>query len=248
MSISFESASYSMSAARAFTHDAVRQRIVRLIFVFYWLLIFEGALRKWGLPQLEQVFFFVRVPVAFVLYWTAFRHRRWPRTSAPMLSFYLLAVAVTILVPVQLVAGGYEQRYILFAGYGWVNYFFYVPLAFLIAEHFQIEDLRRLMRHAAWLALASCPIVIMQFSSPRRQRYQPRLRPGRSESVHESGCGTWFCTTDRLFHVDDWSGAFRGEHRCAFVRGFHSAAKEVVFIKPAVAVARTHSGHVDGVI
>jgi len=123
-------------------------------------------LRKWGLPQLEQVFFFIRMPVAFVLYWTAFRHRRWPRTNAPMLGFYLFAVAATMLVLVQLVVGGYGQRYILLAGYGWMNYFFYVPLAFLIAEHFQLEDVRRLTRHAAWLAVASCPIVFMQFSSP----------------------------------------------------------------------------------
>lgn len=166
MSVSFESTSYPLTAGRAFTQDTVRQRIVWLIFGFYWLLIFEGALRKWGLPQLEQVFFFVRIPVALVLYWTAFRHRRWPRTSAPMLGLYLLAVAVTMLVAVQLVAGGYGQRYILLAGYGWVNYFFYVPLAFLIAENFQFEDLLRLTRHATWLAIASCPIVFMQFSSP----------------------------------------------------------------------------------
>lgn len=166
MSVSFESPSYPLTAGRASTQDAVRQRIVRLIFVFYWLLIFEGALRKWGLPQLEQVFFFIRVPVALVLYWTALRRRRWPPTRSPMLGFYLFAVAVTMLVSVQLVAGGYGQRYILLAGYGWVNYFLYVPLAFLIAEQFRREDLDRLTRHAAWLALASCPIVFLQFFSP----------------------------------------------------------------------------------
>jgi hypothetical protein len=75
-------------------------------------------------------------------------------------------VAATILVPLQLIAGSYGQRYILLAGYGWVNYFLYVPLAFLIAEQFRMEDLGRLARHAAWLALASCPIVFLQFFSP----------------------------------------------------------------------------------
>ena len=154
------------ATTRAMVQDVTRRRIVRLIFALYWLLILEGALRKWGLPQLEQVFFFIRVPVTLLLYWTAFRRRRWPRTNAPLLGYYLLAVAATVLVPLQLVAGGYGQQYILLAGYGWVNYFLYVPLAFLIAEQFRMEDLGRLARHAAWLALASCPIVFLQFFSP----------------------------------------------------------------------------------
>lgn len=166
MSATIESAPYPLAAGRAFARDAARQRIVTLIFIFYWLLVLEGALRKWGLPQLEEVFFFVRVPVALALYWTAFRHRRWPRTSAPVLGFYLFAVSATLLVPIQLIAGGYGQRYLLLAGYGWVNYFFYVPLAFLIAEQFRRDDLDRLTRHVAWLALASCPIVFLQFFSP----------------------------------------------------------------------------------
>jgi hypothetical protein len=151
---------------RAMAQDVSRRRIVGLIFTFYWLLVLEGALRKWGLPQLEQVFFFIRVPVTLLLYWIAFRQRRWPRTSTPLLGFYFFAVAATILVALQLVAGGYGQRYILLAGYGWVNYFLYVPLAFLIAEQFRRDDLDRLTRHAAWLALASCPIVFLQFFSP----------------------------------------------------------------------------------
>lgn len=166
MSASIERAPCPVAAGRAFTRDAARQRIVSLVFVVYWLLVLEGAMRKWSLPQFEEVFFFIRVPVALTLYWSALRHRRWPRTSAPMLGLYLSAVVVTLLVPIQLIAGGYEQRYVLLAGYGWVNYFLYVPLAFLIAEQFQKEDLDRLTRHAAWLSLASCPIVFLQFSSP----------------------------------------------------------------------------------
>lgn len=166
MSALSETLLVNAAPTRSMAQDVTRRRIVRLIFALYWLLILEGALRKWGLPQLEQVFFFIRVPVTLLLYWAAFRCRRWPRTSAPLLGFYLLAVAATVLVPLQLVAGGYGQQYILLAGYGWVNYFFYVPLAFLIAEQFRREDLDRLTRHAAWLALASCPIVFLQFFSP----------------------------------------------------------------------------------
>lgn len=145
---------------------AARDQVVRLIFIFYWLLVLEGALRKWGLPQLEQALFFVRVPIAMMTYWVAFRFRCWPRTTLPILAFYLLTVAATLLIPLQLLVGGYGLRYLLLMGYGWLNYFFFIPLAFLIAEQFQTEDIQRLTRHAAWLSIASLPIVVLQFFAP----------------------------------------------------------------------------------
>jgi hypothetical protein len=137
-----------------------------MIFAIYWLLVLEGALRKWGLPQLEQAFFFIRLPITLALYWIAFRFRRWPHTNRSLLTVYVLAAAATVLATIQLLAGGYDPRYLLLVGYGWVNYFFYVPLAFLIAAQFRWDDLQRLTRHTLWLALAAAPIVVLQFFSP----------------------------------------------------------------------------------
>lgn len=166
VSVHAERLAYGRTVPRIAARERVRRRIVGLAVAFYWLLVLEGALRKWGLPQFEQVAFFVRVPVALACYWLAFRCRRWPRTTLPVFFCYLLAVAATLLVPLQFVAGGYGQRYLLLAGYGWLNYFFYIPLAFIVAEQFQASDIQRLTRHAAWLALASAPIVVLQFFSP----------------------------------------------------------------------------------
>lgn len=167
MSVPAESTfSAYQTVARQSKREAVRRWLVSLVFVLYWLLIFEGALRKWGVPQLEQVFFFIRIPVTLVLYWIAFYYRRWPRTNAPMLFFYFFVVVTTMLIPIQFIMGDYDSRYLLLVGYGWINYFFYIPLAFLIAEQFRQEDLRRLIRHTMWIALASAPVVILQFISP----------------------------------------------------------------------------------
>lgn len=161
-----ESLSYRQPVFHSATREVVRRRIIGLTIAFYWLLVLEGALRKWGLPQFEQAFFFIRFPVALACYRLALRHHLWPRTTAPMFIFYLLALVISLLAFFQLVAGDYEQRYVLLAGYGWLNYFFYIPLPFIIAEQFQRSDIQRLTRHAAWLALASVPIVVLQFFSP----------------------------------------------------------------------------------
>lgn len=45
----------------------VNARLVGLIFTYYWLLFFEGPLRKWGLPQFEEIIVIIRFPVILVL-------------------------------------------------------------------------------------------------------------------------------------------------------------------------------------
>jgi hypothetical protein len=137
-----------------------------LIFIIYWFLIFEGALRKWGLPELHRVFFFSRVPLTLILYWGAVRSLCWPRTTWPLLMAYGFAAIALILVAIQITAGGYDHRYLLIAGYGWINYFFYIPLAFLIAEQFGRADLERLTRNTLWVAICAAPVVAWQFSVP----------------------------------------------------------------------------------
>jgi hypothetical protein len=55
---------------------------------------------------------------------------------------------------------------LLLAGYGWHNYFFYIPLAFLMAEQLRRDDLRRLVRQTFWIALPTALLVVLQFYSP----------------------------------------------------------------------------------
>lgn len=166
MSVLSQSTPTYRSRNRAAGQEAIRRRLVKLVFAIYFLLIFEGALRKWGVPQLEQVFYFIRVPVALVLYALAFRYGRWPRTNFAMAAFYVLAIAALLLVPIQLLLGGYGPKYLLLAGYGWLNYFFYIPLGFIIADQFRQDDIGRLIRLTVWLAVAAAVLVMLQFAAP----------------------------------------------------------------------------------
>ena len=146
--------------------EARRRRILQLIFVVYFCLIFENALRKWGLPEFKNALFFIRVPFTLAIYWLAWYHRQWPKTSWPQQVAYGFAVVAIMLIPIQMVVGEYDVRHLLIAGYGWVNYFFYVPLAFIIADQFQKEDMQRLARMTLWTALVVMPIVMLQFALP----------------------------------------------------------------------------------
>ena len=155
----------AQQVASARRREATRIRMVRSVFVIYWLLIFEGALRKWGIPELELALFFSRVPVALWLYWTAFSHRCWPTRYMLLTLSYGFSALAFVLIFLQIILGGYSLQYFLIAGYGWINYFFYAPLAFIIAEQFRSADIYRLFRHTFWLAIIATPLVFLQFQS-----------------------------------------------------------------------------------
>lgn len=140
-------------------------RLVNLIFVIYWLLIFEGALRKWVAPELKNYIFFVRMPFVLSVYGLAFHYGQWPKASRILQVTYIMAFISVILAIVQLGSGGYDSRYLLIAVYGWINYFLYIPLAFIISRQFGKEEINRLIRQTLWIAVASAPLVIMQYNA-----------------------------------------------------------------------------------
>jgi hypothetical protein len=149
------------------SREAARVWMVRIIFMLYWLLIFTGALRKWGIPQLQKPLFFIAVPFTLWLYGISLIKNRWPREAILLNYAYYLAWSALLLIPVQMIIGNYALRYIIIAGYGWLNYFFYIPLAFIIANEFDQDDVRRLLRQTLWIGIFSAPLVAFQFiSSP----------------------------------------------------------------------------------
>jgi hypothetical protein len=145
----------------------VRTRLVRLIFISYWLLVFEGALRKWGIPQLEEFIFFIRLPVVLVLYGTALSNKAWPRKSWVLYSAYAFGFISALLIGIQMVIGLYGSRYLIIAGYGWYMYFFYIPMSLIIAEQFHWEDIQKFMKLTLWFAIASFILMVFQASAPR---------------------------------------------------------------------------------
>src|SRR5262245_36319740 len=125
--------------------EQARRRLVKLIMFIYLLLIFEGAIRKWLLPSMGQVLFFVRAPFVLLAYWMAFRHGFFPKGNGILLTGMALGVCAVLLVGAQVLSPAASSGAAMLAAYGWRNYFFYIPLAFVIAEVFQRPDIERLV-------------------------------------------------------------------------------------------------------
>ena len=144
-----------------------RRTLVRVITFIYLLLIFEGSLRKWVAPSLGQALFFMRDPFVLLAYWLAFRHGFFPRSSGFMLTGVGFGLIALLLVGAQtMTQGTSDGSMMLLAAYGWRNYFLYIPLAFVIGEAFERQDVERIVRWTLILAIPTAALVFLQFISP----------------------------------------------------------------------------------
>lgn len=151
---------------QAARREAARQALVRCVLVLYGLVLCEGALRKWLLPEFSQALFFIRDPVLLLVYGLAFRHRLWPQRSSWLMLAWAMATFGGLLVLLQAAVGGESDNRWLLGAYGWRSYFFYIPLAFLIGAQFNSPDIWRFCRITLWLSLPVAVLVVLQFYAP----------------------------------------------------------------------------------
>jgi len=154
------SASYAHAADAQ--QEAARRTIVRLVFVVFLLLVFEGALRKWVLPELQRPLYFARDPFVLLIYAYALIYGLVPRS--PMLGILaLFAVPVSGLYLLLTFFGvGHPISWAL----GVRHYFFYIPLAFIIGHCLRFEDLAALIRLNLLIAIPIAVLVFLQHQSP----------------------------------------------------------------------------------
>ena len=141
-----------------------RQFVVKLIFCVYGLLIFEGVLRKWVLPQFGKPLFFIRDPFVLAIYWFALTGRQKLGKSPFLLGGMIFAGACFLVMLGHLAFESIIPAYL--AIYGWRNYFFYLPLAFIMQTYLRKADLETLIRRTLFLTIPLAVLVVVQTSSP----------------------------------------------------------------------------------
>jgi hypothetical protein len=129
-----------------------------LVWLYFWLLLWEGALRKWFFPSLSTPLLIVRDPVVLLIYAVALAKRVFPFNR-----FILLIAALGIM--------SFGASLIVFdrlgiMAYGLRTNFLHLPLIFVLPNMMRQKDVVRMGR---WLLLLSLPmtaLVIYQFISP----------------------------------------------------------------------------------
>ncbi len=135
----------------------------RMIWLYFALLIAEGALRKWIFPSLSAPLLVIRDPLVLLIYVQAVRCRRFP-ISGPMIAYFLLLISFILLALIQMIAGIGGGP--LVAVYGLRTNFLHLPLIFVIPQVFSYADVVKLGRWMLMLSVPMAGLMIWQFLSP----------------------------------------------------------------------------------
>lgn len=141
------------------TKGAPYQAERKLLWLYLWLLIFEGALRKWILPGLQQPLLLVRDPIAIYLVCVGLQ-RGWIRSG-----YAKTMMAVSTISLVFTMAVGHHN--LIVGLFGWRIYFFHFPMIFVMAKVLTRDDLMKMARFILYVSIPMTALVVMQFYSPQ---------------------------------------------------------------------------------
>lgn len=129
------------------------------IWLYYFLLMFEGALRKWVAPGLSQQLLIIRDPVALWLVVLCWREGLLPK------NVYLTAmVFVTCVGMLTTIFWGHGNAMV--ALFGARIMLFHFPLIFVFAAVFSREDVLQMGKITLMLSLPMTLLIALQFFSP----------------------------------------------------------------------------------
>jgi|SRR5690554_1002029 len=130
------------------------------IWLYFLLLLFEGALRKWVLPGLATPLLLVRDPVAIALIYLTWKNGLLPR------NIYLSCIVFLGIIGIfTAVFFGHGNIYV--ALYGARILLLHFPLIFVIGSVFNQEDVLEIGKATLWIALPMVIIIGLQFYSPQ---------------------------------------------------------------------------------
>ncbi|HTD67066.1 MAG TPA: hypothetical protein VK846_11110 [Candidatus Limnocylindria bacterium] len=129
-----------------------------LIWSYFLLLLFEGALRKWLLPALANPLLIVRDPVLLAIYALAFARGIFPANR------FIIALGV---MGVLCFAASFFAEYFSFgvSVFGFRCNFLHLPLIYIIGRVFDFEDVKRVGFWVLLLTLPMTALVVLQFRS-----------------------------------------------------------------------------------
>jgi hypothetical protein len=146
-----------------------------LLWVYLWLLLFEGALRKWIVPALDAPLLIVRDPLVVWIYIQALRQHLSFRSV-----FFLPNLALAVITAVLSLLFGEATPFITV--YGLRTDYLQIPLIFLIPQIFNRDDVVAMGRFILYAAIPIAILVVIQFKSPQ------------GSFINKGAMNTWYGT------------------------------------------------------
>ena len=131
----------------------------RLVFLYCFLWVVEGALRKWVVPSLSMQLLVIRDPVVLAIYFFAARARIFP-ANAWMTYLWSVTGLIAVQAVVQASTGTVSWAV---AAYGLRCYALHLPLIWVIPAVFGRKEILTLGKWTLYLALPMALLMVVQF-------------------------------------------------------------------------------------
>jgi len=143
--------------------ERARRYVRNLIWLYFWLLLVEGALRKWILPDLSNPLLVVRDPVVLIIYLLSFRAKVFPKNGW-VITLIVLGLLDTMATFFQLWDYVAPKYIVAVTIYGIHANFFHLPLIFIIGQVFTMDDVKRV---GWWTLVLLVPMTILMIAQFR---------------------------------------------------------------------------------
>lgn len=149
-----------MTASNNIHLQSFQKSVKTALFLYFFLLLFEGALRRWVLPVFSAPLLLIRDPLAVYILIVAWKFR------VLRLNVYLIVIGfVSLLSLYTALLFGHGNFYI--AVYGLRITLLHFPLIFVIESIFSKNDLIRIARWMILLCIPMLLLIVVQFYSPQ---------------------------------------------------------------------------------
>jgi hypothetical protein len=133
----------------------------KLIWLYFLLLIFEGALRKWVFPEYSAPLLVIRDPIGMLIIFEAYRTGKWPEKWSILVGILTAGFLALCVMQVAMINNPWVA-----ALYGLRSYLLPFPVAFVIGENLDPEDVRKLAIWTLWLMLPETALEALQYLAP----------------------------------------------------------------------------------
>jgi hypothetical protein len=144
------------------SEERAQRMVRRLIWLYFWLLIIEGALRKWVVPGLSNPLLLVRDPVLIAIYFFAIPAKVFPRNGWTV-AFFVIGFLSLLTSFVQLWLYLPPKMIALVAGYGFRSNFLHLPLIFVMAKVLRPEDVKKFGWWTLIVIVPMAALMVLQF-------------------------------------------------------------------------------------
>ena len=124
------------------------------IWLFFFLLIFEGAFRKWILPSLSDVFLVIRDPIALFIVCMACKRGLWRN------GFVVISWGIAFITFITTLMFGHQNLFI--ALYGVRIWVYYIPLIFAVPIYLTVNKVLTLSKYTLFITIGMAILLYLQ--------------------------------------------------------------------------------------